>query len=334
MRSLSRFRWLGSSSSWSKHQQKCISDAVESIQSNTDVADPISITPLIPGARLFNQMLMSDQQSSQGKVDAQPAVSSLDPVYESLSYPMQWPQGATILVDVNVPDQWCLETLRETVVSHCENGDFDSPVESLVVLQGHQLTELKNTFADFPIRVQSLHPDWCNTAQMLAYYRSALHTIFINTSRVADAAFCGIDSTLICNQTFIESLKTDALMRVLSESPTCKIHGESPFLQSDESPVYSVIDNRIADLNTALSQMPVQKTEDWLSEYRVSAELNKPVIDDEIGWRKKAQAIIDTRITLRRKGQKLQEDPKQFCIDSRNPMLRALGRLLPSRVTV
>ena len=105
-----------------------------------------------------------------------------------------------------------------------------------------------------------------------------------------------------------------------------------PLDQDHELPRVSLIDNRLGDLRSALTQSTAGQDDDWLAEYMVAAELNKPVIHEEDGFRKKVQAITDARISLRRKGQKLQEDPKQFCVDSKNPVLRAIGRLLPSRV--
>ena len=277
-------------------------------------------------------MVKTDLQAEQLAVQSTPAVTSLDPVYESLSFPAPWPQGTTILLDINHPDPWCMNSLREHVAFLLEDEHSNSAIDTLLVLQPHQLTELQNMFASFPLRVQSLHPDWCNVAQLLGNYRAALHTVFINTTRAADAAFCNIPNTLICSQPFIESQETNALWRVLADSSTSQVFCEVPVSCCTDLPVVQIIDNRMGDLQSALCGSAADKTGDWLGEYRVMAELNSPVIHGEAGWRKSVQKIIDFRISLRRKGQKLQEDPKQFCVDSKNPLLRALGRLLPSRV--
>lgn len=332
MRRLNLLRAYRSPDCWENHQLSCIEDAVTTFKNAKGLADVASIAPLLPGSSLFNQMVKTDLQSEQLALQHRPSVTSLDSVYESLSFPVHWPQGTTILVDIINPDQWCMNALRETVALLLEDNQSNTEIETLLVLQPLQLTELQNMFASFPLRVQSLHSDWCNVAQMLAYYRGASHSVFINTTRAADAAFCNIPNTLICNQPFIDSQETNALWRVLADSSTSQVMCEVPVSCGVNLPLVPIIDNRMGDLQSALCESNGDSTDDWLAEYMVAAELNSPVIHGEAGWRKSVQKIIDTRISLRRKGQKLQEDPKQFCVDSKNPLLRALGRLLPSRV--
>lgn len=332
MRGLNLLRACRSPDCWKRHQLSCIEDAVSAMDGKIANDSVSSIDPLIPGSRLYNQLLKIDHRAAPLALKCQPSVSSLDPVYESLSYPMQWPQGSTILVDINDPDQWCIDTLRETIDKLLNNNVSETGLDTLLVLQPGQLTGLKNMFASYPIRVQSLHPEWCNAAQMLAFYRGASHTVFINTARAADAAFCDIPNTLICGEVFIESQKTNALWKVIAGTSASQLVCAVPTDQDHELPRTSLIDNRLGDLRSALTQSIVRQDDDWLTEYMVAAELNKPVIHGEDGFRKTVQAITDTRISLRRKGQKLQEDPKQFCVDSKNPVLRAIGRLLPSRV--
>ena len=332
MRSLNLLRACRSPDCWKEHQLSCIADAVSAMDSKIANDSVSSIDPLIPGSRLYNQLLKIDQRAAPLALQCQPSISSLDPVYESLSYPMQWPQGSTILVDINDPDQWCIDTLRKTIDKLLNNNATEAALDTLLVLQPSQLTELKNIFASYPIQVQSLHPEWCNAAKMFAFYRGASHTVFINTARAADAAFFDIPSTLICGQVFIESQKTNALWKVMADTSAGQLVCALPLDQDHELPRVSLIDNRLGDLRSALTQSTAGQDDDWLAEYMVAAELNKPVIHEEDGFRKKVQAITDARISLRRKGQKLQEDPKQFCVDSKNPVLRAIGRLLPSRV--
>lgn len=314
---------------WRNHQLESITVATNDIISNSSEIIVPTIEPLIPGSYLCNQIVFLPDQTGVLPIDFKPAEVSLDTVYESLSFSAHSSVNSAILVDCLTLDNESSEHLFDVV---CRLRQRFDNLNTLVVLQRSHLQRIKLLFESSPLNVRYIKPKWDVAGHVLSLYRNARHCVFIDTHRVVDAALCDCPLTLIASSGFVGALKTDALSRCLEIYSKAHIIGLAGTVETSQQSTVKISENRMSDFQTLLTgETPVVGC-DWLDEYQLPPEHNRPVIGSYLSrWQKPAQNVSDMRISFRRKTLKLQEDPRQFCADSNNPVIRKLANLFPSR---
>lgn len=257
-----------------------------------------------------------------------PPVDSLDYVYEALTVDNFEYTHQSIFVDcaVATPQNNLLleEELRRLLSENLSVG-------SVVVWSDVLTAELVSSISSRKIDVIKINPQWHRPAYMLALFGSVTHCVFVDTQRVVDAIVTRIPCTLIAGAGFSASLKTRALQRTVMDSEICKVYWDEN-RNNQEDTDYSVVDNRVVDLHSALRDCTGVQAEsvDWLSAARRS-DGEVVITAYPLQWLEAVSSFQDRRIILRKKWQKLREDPRGFCVDSKQPGLRFISKILPHR---
>lgn len=309
---------------WKQHQLKSIAKAVKAIDGGATGAGSRSIEPLFPGSYLCNQLVFCETGSVGDGFKKIVDEVSLNTVYESFSRDMEDPLESYILIDGADLDDVTGSLLVDTV------NQYKNCIISLLVLDKRKLGEIRKLFQSIPLTVKGVTPDWRDAAVILSLYRNARHCVFINRHRAIDAAVTGCSMTLIASVEFANEQSTNALWYCLESRSNCRLLGAS--MVNSEALSSTVAGNSLKDFQQVLNGEPATEYNDWLDEYRIDSGQSQPVIEPCVyAWQQPVQAMLDFRLSVRRKTLKLAEDPKRFCSDSSNPVLKQLGKFLPTR---
>lgn len=324
MRSLKLLKRTSTSNVWENHQLKAIAAAVKKSGGIPDGVGELVIEPLFPGSYLCNQVVFLESGADGNRVEHHVDEPALDTIYESLSYSTNNSYGRYILIDSLHLDKATKSQLFDVVCQHMEG------VELLLVLDRSMQQEIEKLFNEVALKVQGVNPEWSNAARVLSLFRNARHCIFMDNYRVMDAAVCDCPLTLISSFDFAKQQSTNTLWNYLEGRLNCCLTGA--LSATSGLSVVAVVENNLVEFQRVLKGEPVAVYADWLDEYRMAPEHSRPVIERRFSvWYGPARNLQNLRLSVRRKSLKLAEDPKRFCSDSRNPILKQLGKLIPSR---
>ncbi len=317
---------------WERHQRKNLRLAVERLLQNELVAvrpAPL-VEPLFPGSMLMNQLCVSGTARVSGN-EFLPVLDSLDVVYESLSVDSFEHSVNSIFIDFQslAGD---METLLVEEI-HRLLSERKS-IDTLVVWNDGLSTEFLTSVPGRKIRLIKVHPQWHSPAYMLALYRSAGHCVFVDSHRAVDAIVTRIPCSLLVSEKFSGVLKTQTLFQTAGNSDGCRLIRQKIESSSNEHE-YSIVENRLNELRAVLNSV---------SDSQIAGEeqLNKAAISDSgpvitrhaLPWLELLSRQRDITVAWRKKWQKLVEDPRGFCLDSKYRILRLLATQLPDRLPV
>lgn len=309
---------------WEKHQVKAISKVVVPTGSRSSAMDLPRVEPLFPGSYLCNHLVVLEHGAAVSVVDEVSCEASLDTIYESMSHSPATLFESYILIDAEHLDEVTMPLLLDAVYQNMEGAN------ALLVLNSSNLPRIKRLFIDLPLKVESVDPEWRNAASIIALYRNANYCVFVDSFRVMDAAVSGCPVSLISSMAFVRQQSTDALWHYLERNPNCQLSG-APSV-GGENTVVAIVDNSLHEIQRVLKGSHETTYEDWLDEYRQRpANSGQVILPNSSVWFKPDQNLRSLKLSLRRKAQKLSEDPKRFFSDSNIPVFRYLGKLIPMR---
>jgi len=313
-------------SRWQCHQQQQISLFVKGY-SNGDAA-----RPAFPGSMLFNQILIPLSDPDQYRSVQACMADSVDYVYQYCS-DVRRDNSLSDFVIIDVGDN-CESAVTDVIAA------IIKPISSIkrIVFLGQSahaaMAKPLGSYFEDKLAISVIEPDWDSGYELHKLYRQAEYVVFVNTMRVLDAAYTGCDCSLVSSDNFRANKVFDLLVRQL-KSVDCPVFDHlGASLQPEAADVkrdFLLVENRQSDLEHALNNTHTLREErDWLC---VLAQGNtSPVIVENHGsFRDVIVVLSDYKTRLKRKTNKLRDDPLAFLLDSNHKALNHLGDFLRKR---
>lgn len=281
-----------------------------------------------PGSYLFNHVLVpsSDNATSFAEDLAIPDVSNIVYGYCSDAERQVLPDN-TIVIDTDD------NVVNSEVVSAIFNILSSTSVSKIAFLGEaafHIYARHLQKICCNEIDIILIEPDWRSPVTLHGIYRQVVTTVFVNSTRVLDAAFTRCHCVLIADDKFTSDPAFGVLQQLL-QKVGCEVMDESGNLRDvvpESHSTYHVIGNTVGALKQSQAD-----ADDWLFTY---INTNTTVIIEPVHSALSGLSGMHERKTrLRRKMAKLYDDPKAFFRDSNNKLLRFVGqRLLTGNSTV
>ncbi len=312
MRRLNLLRNVSSDqSAWARHQQAEI---------EKHLGAGTAVRPLFPGSMLFDHIMCPvDHALPIEEMPSSSAVAS-EVVYRYCSEIREdsiFDNAVLIDTGSNLSIE-SIGALLEVVPSLSSGGN--------IVFLGHPgrewLSILESRLgADYEYRI--FEPDWRSADALHQCFRSASHTIFINSFRVLDAACTQCQCTLHTTSDFRFHESVDLLVQVLQQYG-CVSYDQTGNSMSSENPAYPfrVATNRLDEARKLLRDSAENSQgSDWLTEFT-----REPVLPVIGSYNRPVKLVLkelrDRRTRIMRKSVKLMEDPRAFFVDSNQPLVR------------
>lgn len=322
--------------------------------------------PLFPGAMMFNQIILIKSPldvSLEGSYLPQnmllpETADSFDSYYESFNRVVAENElSGTVIIDCSNGTR-----VAETVGTKTEpvsdpaltqrhltqlehqvellNSEYDQ-IDTVLFLQKESYRLFRENYSG-PLKIRFHQPDWRVFAEILYLYRCAAHVIFVNNLRVLDAAYSACNCSAVVDDA-VDPLRHEALLRLLENNAYCHLLLQpsigSPCGSSVDNISISLCDNNRAAFTAAISMLikntPAKSADEDFIESIDSpplGESNIPVINVSAFITSTLRGrLVNRRIKFLRKANKLREDPKTFCKDSSNVLIRSIGSVIPEK---
>ena len=317
-------------------QRQCIVDCMKQFSTRglIQAFDDSAVAPLFPGSRFCHQIHIagSGEQRNICPVLAAP----LDVVYSSLSRHVSSTEAQelrqSIIVDIADSECVSLSKLVGVLAGMIVSIDAGEDIRLVKVsgLSAQRSAEFESCMThilktDSPLSVEPIQLDRLQDDELLQHYRAAGGLLFVDTYRVLDAVVAGYPCTLLFDRRQGTALAVELLCEIFGSCPYAELkwRGHSAVTDSVDQKGYWIANDQ-AELLCAL-QRSVCACSVSESNLSVTGSGSPVIARSESIIRRLVDAVLSRRISFGRKLNKLIEDPVNFFLDSKNPLLHKIG---------
>lgn len=328
----------------------------------------LNAVPLFPGAMMFNQILVF-KSTCDGAVENNYSPEDMRLPEMADSFDSYYQSFSRVVVENKLSGSIVIDCGRGTqplsAVSAAENPVSDplltqsqmtqlerqvdllcsqnQRIDTLVFLQKESYRRFRESY-NGPLNVRLHQPDWHVFSELLYLYRCSAHVLFVNSLRVLDAAYSACRCSILIDDA-VDPLRYRALLCCLEKNTYCQLLLQPEKRSTNGSAIVEdnidriLCDNNQQALAAAISSLihntPAKCAGEDFIEYFDSAPAdnsNRTVINSSAFITSTLRArLVNRRIKLLRKINKLREDPKSFCRDSSNVLIRSIGSAIPDK---